>query len=92
MKRLKSLIACFALLCLLSAATAASNGTISSGGDRTSPTPTPAPVEAASDSGFMTPDATQVTTQDAAPGADGGAGLIFDSVRGAMIWLASWMV
>lgn len=87
MKKLKSLIACFALVCLLSAASSASNGTISSGGDRTSVSPTPAPAPVQSE-----PRLVLDTTPETAPGADDGAELTFDDVRGAMLWLASWVI
>jgi hypothetical protein len=80
MKNLKGLFLSLAFVCLIAPAGLA-DGTIGTGGDRTSPTPTP-------------PPATQSTAeteapQPAAPGAEAEAGLA-EVIQEALIWIASW--
>ena len=78
MKRLKAPLLALTLACLL-ATTALADGTMTSGGDRTSPPPPP-------------PPATQSSFEaEAAPEAD-EAPVTLDPVREALINIASWLI
>ena len=81
MKNVKALLLSLTLVCLLVPA-GVSGGTIGTGGDRTSPTPTPAPsVQGTAEGGIR---------EELAPDAGGEEGLAEVLVQEALVWIASW--
>ena len=81
MKNVKTLLLSLALVCLLAPA-GVSGGTIGTGGDRTSPTPTPAPSTQGTAEGGI--------REEPAPDAGGEEGLAEVMIREALVWIASW--
>lgn len=76
MKNVKALLLSLSLVCLLATVTPADGGTIGTGGDRTMPTPTPAPI--------------MQSLEDPETPADAGdeAGLA-ETIWEALVWVAS---
>lgn len=81
MKNINILLLSLTLVCLLAPA-GVSGGTIGTGGDRTSPTPTPAPsAQGTSEGGIQ---------EEPTPDAGGEEDLAEMMVREALLWIASW--